>query len=75
MADERTTYKDDGAAPHSELIGATRAESRRLMDAWWQELTAAAESGRAEMIVTWPLTRGSSRKLRPVICDTALTTA
>lgn len=34
------------AAPHSELFGATRSESRRLMDLWWQDLTDADESGR-----------------------------
>lgn len=36
-----TTPTLDGAAPHSDLIGATRAESRRLMEQWWDELTAA----------------------------------
>ncbi len=35
----------DGAAPQSELIGAGRAESRRLMDRWWRELTEAEEAG------------------------------
>jgi benzoyl-CoA reductase subunit B len=32
-----------GVAP---LIGATRKESRRLLDLWWQAMTAAADSGR-----------------------------
>jgi benzoyl-CoA reductase subunit B len=34
------------AAPHAELIGATRKESRRLMEGWWQGLSASAENGR-----------------------------
>lgn len=38
--------KHDGAAPHSDLIGATRTESRRLMERWWQEIAAAGEEGR-----------------------------
>jgi benzoyl-CoA reductase subunit B len=40
------TIQQRAAAPHSELIGATRAESRRLMDGWWQDLSEAAEGGR-----------------------------
>ncbi len=36
----------DGAAPHSDLIGASKAESRRLMEAWWREMTEAEEAGR-----------------------------
>src|SRR6266480_112565 len=36
---------------------------------------AATGIGRAETIVTCPLTRGSISMLRPVICDIALTTA
>jgi benzoyl-CoA reductase subunit B len=36
----------DGAAPHAELIGATRTESRRLMEQWWQNLEAADSEGR-----------------------------
>jgi benzoyl-CoA reductase subunit B len=34
------------AAPQSDLIGRARKESRRLMDAWWSELTDAGEAGR-----------------------------
>ena len=30
----------------SDLVGAIRKESRRLLDLWWQEMTAAAEGGR-----------------------------
>src|SRR6266849_6114410 len=36
---------------------------------------AATDMGRAETMVTCPLTRGSISMLRPVICDIALTTA
>ena len=36
----------DGAAPHAELIGATRAESRRLMELWWQRMQEAEEDGK-----------------------------
>src|SRR6266702_2390098 len=36
---------------------------------------AATGMGRAETIVTWPLTRGSTSTFRPVICDIAFTTA
>jgi benzoyl-CoA reductase subunit B len=39
------TQASDGAAPHSELIGATKAESRRLMEAWWREMVEADEAG------------------------------
>ena len=45
MADTRVREKD-GAAPHADLIGATRAESRRLMEAWWQDMQAAEDAGR-----------------------------
>lgn len=30
----------------SDLVGATRKESRRLLDLWWQEMTASAEGAR-----------------------------
>ena len=36
---------------------------------------AFLETGWVEMIVSLPLTRGSSRKFFPVICDTVFTTA
>jgi benzoyl-CoA reductase subunit B len=36
----------DGAAAHSELIGAGRAESRRLMEQWWRQMTTAETEGR-----------------------------
>jgi benzoyl-CoA reductase subunit B len=39
---------DRPAAPHAELIGATRNESRRLMGRWWQEMMEAEERG-------WPV--------------------
>lgn len=39
---------DRPAAPHSELIGATRNESRRLIGLWWQEMMDAEERG-------WPV--------------------
>ncbi len=46
MADETKTMPEtDGAAPHSDLIGATRTESRRLMDGWWKAMTDAEEQG------------------------------
>jgi benzoyl-CoA reductase subunit B len=41
-----TTHTPDGAAPHSDLIGATRAESRRLMELWWKDMMDAEEEGR-----------------------------
>ncbi len=34
------------ATETSEQIGVTRRESRRLLDLWWKEMTAAAEAGR-----------------------------
>jgi len=30
----------------SEMVGATRKESRRLLDQWWQGMTSAADAGR-----------------------------
>lgn len=30
----------------AQLVGATRKESRRLLDSWWQEMTASADTGR-----------------------------
>jgi len=41
-----TKQAEDGAAPHSDLIGAARTESRRLMEGWWGEMTTAEEEGR-----------------------------
>ena len=41
-----TRPTDDGAAPHSDLIGVTKVESRRLMEAWWREMIEADEAGR-----------------------------
>jgi benzoyl-CoA reductase subunit B len=41
-----TTSAEDGAAPHSTLIGVTKAESRRLMEGWWRDMTEAEEAGR-----------------------------
>lgn len=41
-----TKQAEDGATPHSDLIGATRTESRRLMEGWWGEMTTAEEEGR-----------------------------
>ncbi len=38
--------EESPAAPHSELIGATRNESRRLMDLWWKEMMEAEDAGR-----------------------------
>ena len=48
MADvkEITKHTEDGAAPRSDLIGQTRNESRRLMEAWWKEMTTAEDEGR-----------------------------
>ncbi len=49
MAEQRVaerTRAGDGAAPHSELIGATRAESRRLIETWWQDMSDADAEGR-----------------------------
>jgi len=43
---KQLTKAEVGAAPHSDLIGATRNESRRLMEGWWQEMTTAEEEGK-----------------------------
>ena len=40
-----TPHHDSAAAARSELIGATRTESRRLMETWWAGLTEADETG------------------------------
>jgi len=46
-ASTRTAASGDrAAAPHAELIGATRSESHRLIESWWQELTESEQSGR-----------------------------
>jgi benzoyl-CoA reductase subunit B len=37
-------HAESAAAPHADLIGATRNESRRLMDAWWAALSDAGEN-------------------------------
>jgi benzoyl-CoA reductase subunit B len=41
-----TTHHESAAAARSELIGATRNESRRLMEAWWADLSEAGETGK-----------------------------
>ncbi len=41
-----TVEEKQPPAPRSELIGATRRESRRLMEGWWQRLSDAAADGR-----------------------------
>ena len=40
------THVGGPAAPHAEVFGTTRNESRRLMDQWWRELTEADETER-----------------------------
>lgn len=37
---------DRPAAPHSELFGATRKESHRMIEAWWREISEAGEEER-----------------------------
>ena len=50
-------------------VDVERLRARHVAEAAW------TDTGWVEMMVSFPLTRGSSRKFLPVICDTVLTTA